>query len=190
MELIMNSNRFEMLLQNESKKLYNFLLKILRNREDAEDLLQETFIAFHSKMDSIQESSYTSYLFKTAYHKALNHIKKRDKKNNIMTNYDEMELFEEQKSETDHHKNALIKMAISQLKPEEATIIELQFYQKKSYKEISEILEMSVGAVDSKLVRTKRKLKKIIMQDSNQNGVLKNRGEKNETGTMPVFEKA
>jgi RNA polymerase sigma-70 factor (ECF subfamily) len=158
----MNSRMFETLLQNESKKMYNYLLKMLRNKEDAEDILQETFIAFHKKMDSVNETSYKSYLYRTAYHKTLNHIKKRDKKNKLVTSYDEMEHFEEKTNENNEDKNLLVKNALSQLKPEEALIIELQFYQKMNYKQIAETLETTQSAVDSKLVRAKKKLIKII----------------------------
>ncbi len=169
MELIMNE-KFEVLLQNESKKLYNYLFKILRNKEDAEDILQETFIAFHKKMNSVKESSYKSYLFRTAYHKALNLIKKR---NTIIINYNEMGHFEDKQPKNNERQNELIKDALSQLKPEEALLIELQFYQKMNYKQIAETLETTQSAVDSKLVRAKKKLIKIIneqkkMQENNQ----------------------
>ena len=165
----MNNGKFEVLLQNESKKLFNYLLKILRNKEDAEDILQETFIAFHKKMNSVKESSYKSYLFRTAYNKALNLIKKRNAK---IINYNEMGHFEDKTNENREQKNELVKDALSQLKPEEALLIELQFYQKMNYKQIAEVLETTQSAVDSKLVRAKKKLIKIIneqkkMQENN-----------------------
>ena len=168
----MNNYKFEVLLQNESKKLYNYLLKILRNKEDAEDILQETFIAFHKKMSTVKESSYKSYLFRTAYHKALNLIKKRNAKNILVTNYNEMGYFEDKQPMNNEQKNELVKDALSQLKPEEALLIELQFYQKMNYKQIAETLETTQSAVDSKLVRAKKKLIKIIneqkkMQENN-----------------------
>ena len=172
MELVMNNYKFEVLLQNESKKLFNYLLKILRNTEDAEDILQETFIAFHKKMNSVKESSYKSYLFRTAYHKALNHIKKKNTKNTLVTTYHEMGHFEDKQPENNEQQNELVKDALSQLKPEEALLIELQFYQKMNYKQIAETLETTQSAVDSKLVRAKKKLIKIIteqkkMQENN-----------------------
>ena len=158
----MNSNKFEVVLQNESKKIYNYLLKMLRNKEDAEDILQETFIAFHKKMNSVKESSYKSYLFRTAYNKALNFIKKRDAKNKLVTNYNEMEHFEDRTTESNENQNEFINNALAQLKPNEALLIELQYYQKMSYKQIAEVLETTPSAVDSKLVRAKKKLMKII----------------------------
>lgn len=160
----MKNIKFELLLQNESKKIYNYLLKILRNKEDAEDILQETFIAFHKKMNIVKESSYKSYLFRTAYHKALNLIKKRNAKNKLVTNYHEMDHFNDERIENNDNKNELIKNALSQLKQDEALIIELQFYQKLSYKQIAEVLETTQSAVDSKLVRAKKKLIKIITE--------------------------
>ncbi len=158
----MNNNKFDVILQNESKKIYNYLLKMLRNKEDAEDILQETFIAFHKKMNSVKESSYRSYLFRTAYNKALNFIKKRDAKNKLVTNYNEMEHFEDKPTANNEDQNKLIEDALAQLKPKEALLIELQYYQKMSYRQMAEVLETTPSAVDSKLVRAKKKLMKIL----------------------------
>lgn len=158
----MSNEIFEMLLKKEGKKLHNYLLKILRNKEDAEDILQETFVGFYKKIDSINENAYKSYLFKTAYHKALNHIKKRDKKNKQEFNYTEMEQFQSKEISSNEKKNLLVKSALAQLKPEEVLLIELQYFQKMSYKQIARTLDTTVSAVDSKLVRVKKKLIKII----------------------------
>ena len=166
----MNDNKFELLLQNESKRLYNYLLKILRNKEDAEDILQETFIAFHKKMNSVKESSYKSYLFRTAYNKALNLIKKRDAKNKLVTSYNKMEYFEDKPNQNNEDQNELIKEAFTKLKPKEALLIELQYFQKMSYKQIAEVLETTQSAVDSKLVRAKKKLIKIINEQKKTQG--------------------
>ena len=185
----MDRNKFEDILRWENKKIFNYLLKILRNKEDAEDILQETFLAFYRKMDIISDETYISYLYRTAHNKALNHIKKRKKQNKFSSNYSDMNYMAEEKndSEPNVQKSISVKKALAKLPEKYAILLELQFYQKKSYKEIADMLEMSVEAVDSKLVRAKKKLKKIIMQDSRQNGVFKDRGEKNEKGTMQIF---
>ena len=185
----MDRNGFEVILRLENKKIFNYLLKILRNREDAEDILQETFLAFHKKMDVVNDVTYLSYLFRTAHNKALNLIKKRNKQNKFSSNYSEMEYMPatETDNSADKQKNSMVQNAMAKLSVKDALLLELQFYQKMSYKEIAEYLEMTVSAVDSKLVRAKKKLKKIIMQDSKRKGVLKSRGEKNEKGTMQIF---
>ncbi len=156
----MDCDKFEVILRKENKKIFNYLLKHLRNREDAEDILQETFIAFYKKMKNIDESFHIAYLFRTAHNKALNLIKSRKKKEKMTIPFENMDHLEDQHSEK--KENMIVKESLKKLKPEQILLIELQFYQQMSYKEIALVLETTVSAVDSKLVRAKKKLKKII----------------------------
>lgn len=185
----MEKDRFEAILRLNNKKIFNYLLKILRNREDAEDILQETFVAFYKKMDTINEEAHVSYLFKTAYNKALNLIKKRKKRDKHAVHYSEMEHLpaEEKEAEKQNENVEILKKAFSQLPQKYAAILEMQFYQKMSYREIADILEITEKAVDSRLVRAKRKLKKIISQETKRKNVFKNRGKKNEEERMQIF---
>ena len=176
----MNKNKFEFILRTENNKIFNYLLKILRNREDAEDILQEVFIAFYKKMETVNETSCLSYLYKTAYNKALNKINSNKKTKNLMVSYDNIENLKETEPEKpDDFKNKIIRNAYTKLKPKEAYILELQFYQKMNYKEIAKRLSTTVSATDSRLVRAKKKLKKYIMQEMKENKVYKNRGIQN-----------
>ncbi|MDY6915216.1 MAG: RNA polymerase sigma factor [Candidatus Cloacimonadota bacterium] len=156
---------FEKVVRIYKDNIYGFLLKTLRNPEDAEDLTQEVFLAFYKHMKNVKKDSYKAYLFQTAYHKALNHIKKQ-KQNKTYTQADLLNI-----SQPEEDKNNLavkektIKTALAKLPPKYQLILELQFYQNLSYKEIAKILNTSVSAVDSRLVRAKKKLKKIISQD-------------------------
>ncbi len=171
----MEIKEFEIVMSKYSRRIFNYLLKTLRDREDAEDILQEVFTAFYVKMDSVNEKSYLSYLYQTAYHKALNHISSRKKSKNLLeTVKNEADL---NPSRDPSDKSAVIRKAFLKLKPKEALILELQFFQNLSYKEIAEVLETSVSAIDSKLVRAKKKLKKILLQDIKQIEVSNYRGD-------------
>ncbi|MCK4695818.1 MAG: sigma-70 family RNA polymerase sigma factor [Candidatus Cloacimonetes bacterium] len=156
----MDKIKFEVILRRENKKIFNYLLKILRNREDAEDILQETFVAFYKKMNNIDDLTCTSYLFRTAHNKALNLIKSKKRKDKFSITIENMDQVEEKSTQSSSGKNNLVKEALRELNPQQALLIELQFYQKMSYKQIAEVLETTVSAVDSKLVRAKKKLKK------------------------------
>lgn len=155
----MKNDTFEKLVKKHSRKLYNYLLKTLRNKEDAEDILQETLLAFYQKMDNVDKSAFKSYLFTTAYHKSLNLIRKRKKNKEISS--DNLE-FIPKREKPPAEKNQTITSALAQLKKDEAILIEMQYYQNFSYTEIAKALDKTVSAVDSKLVRTKRKLREII----------------------------
>ena len=174
----MNKMKFETLINRFSRRIFNYLLKILKNREDAEDVLQEVFVAFYKKMDSVKDESYLLYLYQTAYHKALNKIsaRKRSKK------FSEKLIIESSCQQSDNESNEndqndMVVDAFNKLKPKEAFLLELQFYQKLSYREIAEIMATSISAIDSKLVRAKKKLKKILAQEMKSKKVIKYRGD-------------
>ena len=174
----MDRDKFEEILKSESKRIFNYLLKILRNREDAEDLLQEVFIAFYNKMVGVDENSFRPYLYRSAYNMALNKIKKRKKYNNVYHNVAEIDNFPVPYNPSEENSNAWewIKLAFHKLKPQEILLIEMQYYQKMNYKQIANALSLSVSAVDSRLVRAKKKLKKYILQEKKHQSVSNNRG--------------
>ncbi|MBN2461613.1 MAG: sigma-70 family RNA polymerase sigma factor [Candidatus Cloacimonetes bacterium] len=176
----MSKAEFESILRSEGNRIFNYLLKILRNREDAEDLLQEVFLSFYKKMSNINEKAYLSYLYKTAYHKSLNLIKKEQVRRRISTevpgNYMN-NLTSEDPVET-KDKNEIIMNAFRMLKPGDALLLELRYYRKTSYKDIARLLALSESAVDSRLVRAKRRLKKIILQNKDMSDVINDGGNK------------
>ncbi|MCF7918320.1 MAG: sigma-70 family RNA polymerase sigma factor [Candidatus Cloacimonetes bacterium] len=148
------------LMESDGRKVFNMILRMVRNREDAEDLFQEVFTAFYQNLERVQPEAQKSYLYRIAYNKTLNRIGSRKR---------DLKLIEIQKivpvveNEPDQEKrNQLIRESLRMLKPKDALLIELQFFQDKSYKEISEITGYSVGSVDSRLVRAKRKLRDIL----------------------------
>jgi len=182
----MEKRGFESILRKENKKIFNYLLKILRNREDAEDILQETFVAFYRKMNVINKETMLSYLYRTAHNRALNLIKKRKRKQKFSSNYSEMEHLPDYENE-EYAKSELVRKAFSLLPEKYSILLEMQFYRKMSYKDIAVALDISERAVDSRLVRAKKKLKKIISQEMKNEEVFKSRGEKNETEEMQIF---
>lgn len=176
------SKKFEQVLLANQRKVYNYLLKLVNNRDDAQDLLQNVFLSFYEKMDKVNSHAYEAYLFKTAYHQALNYLRKR--KNNPVFTVEDTSVFNESivysdnENEIQERKNKLVLDALAQLPPNMVEVIELQYYQKKSYKQIAEFLHTSVPAVDSLLVRAKKKLKKIISQENDATDVFMDKEDK------------
>jgi len=173
----MDKKNFEQIVIRSKDQLYNYLLKIVKDPENAEDILQETFISFYDKMDRIKESSYLNYLYKTAYNKSINLIKKNKKQKTTTLNLSNPQHISSLKTydRPEDSKKLLIKKAFLQLKPMYALLIDLKYYQKLSYKEIAQKLSLTVSAVDSRLVRAKKNLKKIILQDLEKLDVYNNK---------------
>lgn len=72
-----NAKAFEALYDRYHARLYNFCLKIIRNTQEAEDLVQEVFIAIWEYREQLDESkSFPNFVFRIAKNKVLNKMKK------------------------------------------------------------------------------------------------------------------
>ncbi|MCF7911143.1 MAG: RNA polymerase sigma factor [Candidatus Cloacimonetes bacterium] len=156
----MKEKILEEMMKNEGKKVFNMILRMVRQRQEAEDLYQEVFTAFYHNLGKVQPVAYKSYLYRIAYNKTLNQIKSRQRDLKFMLKQFNQPGIEEDSDP--EQRNIMIRESLALLKPEEALLIELQFYQGKSYQEISEITGYSESAVDSRLVRAKRKLRELL----------------------------
>jgi RNA polymerase sigma-70 factor (ECF subfamily) len=145
----------------ETDKILNYVFKIVNNVENSQDIVQDTFLAFYENADKIEESYQTAWLYRTAHNKAINFLKKHSRM-----------LYGETPDQPHHdgideyiinkRKQELIQKCFSELKPKYAMILELQYYQQKSYKDIAVITGMSVAAIVSILVRAKKQCKNIM----------------------------
>ncbi|PKN80851.1 MAG: hypothetical protein CVU48_00590 [Candidatus Cloacimonetes bacterium HGW-Cloacimonetes-1] len=160
----MKATDFESFLNKNQNRIYHYLNQMLGNEADAQDVIQTVFISFYENIDRIESATAVPYLYKIAYHKALTFIKQR-KRYVLHDPVDFANLPDNNKpqAEPDH---TLLQTAIRELPLKLATVIHLQYYEKLSYKEISEQLGISVKAVESLLVRAKRILRKKIVQDN------------------------
>jgi RNA polymerase sigma-70 factor, ECF subfamily len=156
----MKEKILEEMMKNEGKKVFNMILRMIRQRQEAEDLLQEVFTAFYNNLEKVQPPARKSYLYRIAYNKTLNQIKTRKRDLKFMLGqFNQPELAEEIDPE---QRNMMIRDSLALLKPQDALLIELQYYQEKSYREIAEITGYSESSVDSRLVRAKRKMRQIL----------------------------
>ena len=73
------NNKAQYSLYNQySKAMFNLAYRILNNREDAEDILQETFVDCFRYIDSFRfESTFGAWLKKILVNKCINHLKKK-----------------------------------------------------------------------------------------------------------------
>jgi RNA polymerase sigma-70 factor (ECF subfamily) len=149
------------LIQKEGDKLLNYVNKILGQIDNSRDIVQDTFLACYQNLNRIDPNYILPYLYRVAHNKAINFIKKN--KRLIYGDFPELVHNDNTEEELRNKKlEKIIQSCFRELKPKHAMVLDLQFYQKKSYKEISEITGMSVSAVESILVRAKKECKKIL----------------------------
>jgi RNA polymerase sigma-70 factor (ECF subfamily) len=169
----MKPESFEKFLTENEKRIYNYLLRFVDVDDDANDLLQNVFIAFCDRIGDIEEKTAVAYLYRMAHNMALNWIK-QSKKTILKAPSDFQNLRDhpQNNSEPDY---AVLNKAIQELPVKLSTVIHLQYYDNLSYKEISAKLGISVKAVESLLVRAKKQLRKKIMKENGGDNVSKYR---------------
>lgn len=162
----MNRDKFEIVVKDFTPKLFNYVLKFVRQREDAEDVLQSVFIAFYDKMEGIDSDKISPYLYRACHNNSLDYLKKR-KREISFPNLDFNNIADLGSEEKENLYKDIIKYALAEIPAKMSLLIELKIYQKKSYKEISEETGFTIKAIESQLVRAKKRLRKIIEKKAN-----------------------
>ncbi len=160
----MKAERFEPFLKENEKRIHNYLLRFLEVDDDAQDLLQNIFIAFYDRLGEIEEKTATAYLYRMAHNMALNWIKQR--KRFILKAPADFANLRDTSQKDPPPDYAFLNRAVRELPVRLSTVIHLQYYENLSYKEISARLGISVKAVESLLVRAKKLLRKKIIKET------------------------
>ncbi len=161
---------FALLLHRYRTPLVNFLYRMVRNREQAEDLAQEVFIrVYRARADYVPSAKFTTWLFRIATNLALNSV--RDTRHQRMEvsldapvtvdseEGDERPLdVAEKNPNIEEHlvqeaQRDMIRHAIDKLPEKQRAAVLLHKYQDLDYGEISKILSCSESALKSLLFR-------------------------------------
>ena len=148
--------------------VYFMLLKMVNNSDDAEDLTIETFSKAFKRLDQYTpQFAFSSWLFKIASNHSIDFIrKKRIKAISIdqgFSNEDgesyvipvkEESLDPEESMQKDERVQRM-RDVVEKLKPRYKRLVELRYFEEKSYEEISEILDLPLGTVKAQLFRAR-----------------------------------
>jgi RNA polymerase sigma-70 factor (ECF subfamily) len=158
-----NTEAFEILVKRYQKGLCIYLFNMLRDDMLAEDIAQESFLQAFQKLNTYNLNySFSTWLYRIARNKALRHIEK-NKKN--ITNYDfesveHTTLMSAHEEVTQNENREHIQMIIRSLKPEYQEVLNLYYWNGKSYSEISDIIDRPVNTVRTLLHRSKESIRK------------------------------
>ncbi len=171
-------NSFETLISRYETKAYNLALKLTRNPEDAEEVLQDVFVTLYRKLDSFEgKSAFSSWLYRITVNASFMKLRRQKR---FKLNYAQ-EVLEEQlrrhagdmQSLTVPNRTleraelrAVLDLAIECLTPEYRTVFILRDVDGLSNQEVGDILDLSISAVKSRLHRSRvilrRKLRESV----------------------------
>ena len=158
------NNKAQYSLYNQySKAMFNLAYRILNNREDAEDILQETFVDCFRYIDSFRfESTFGAWLKKILVNKCINHLKKKKIDLTLCDNLP-TEVYEEEADIT--YDTGKIFKGIEILPDGYRIILTLYLLEGYDHTEISQILGISESTSKSQYSRAKEKLRNILLKN-------------------------
>ncbi len=132
-------------------------MNFLRDREDAEDIVQDVFEKLWVNRGKVEPAKAKSWMFTTAHNAMINFSTRKSR----MSFYNEMERFEKGEIVPNSFEaNEVVNRAVSILPPIQKSIIILRDLEGYSYEEVGEILNLSESQVKVYLFRGRRKIKK------------------------------
>jgi RNA polymerase sigma-70 factor (ECF subfamily) len=159
---------FEELYERYKTPLYSFIYRAVKNRHDAEDVLQEAFVRVYQAIARYKENSFKNYVYTIAHNLCKDKMKSFwARKSRPMDRTTVLIVSEKDGAGTEQSEIAsAVQSMIDELTNEQRESIIMNKYQDLSYKEIAEICNCSVEAVKQRIYRAhiilKEKLKPFI----------------------------
>jgi RNA polymerase sigma-70 factor (ECF subfamily) len=163
------------LVRRYERPVFSLIYRMVRNREQAEDLSQETFIKVLNALGSYRpEYKFSSWVFKIANNAAIDHLRKRELDTLSLEGSPHadtpekleataLQIGEKAESALDAVANkelgGEIERAIAKLRPEYRTCILLRHVEGRAYEEIAEMLDLPLGTVKTYIHRARNELR-------------------------------
>ena len=174
-----NLEAMSCLIVKYQDRIYNAILKICQNHDDAAELTQDTFVKVLENINSFRgKSSFYTWLFRVAVNHTLNYCKRRFKLSPVSLDA-ENDQIEESKGKLaavlaapdgldpavvaqQKELSQIVVNLIGQLAQEYRVVLVLRDIEQMTYAEISEVLRIETGTVKSRLSRARAKLRQLL----------------------------
>jgi len=169
-----NEAAFKELVDNYQKMVVNTCFGILHNHFDSEDVAQDVFIEVYRSVKNFRaDAKISSWLYRIAVNRSLNFIR-NNKKNKRLQSFEDatktqntpIENMISAKNEgadfslENEQRTNMLYMAVDSLPENQRVAFTLNKYEDLSYKEISDVMDLSVSSVESLIHRAKKNLQK------------------------------
>ena len=142
---------FQSLIVEYQRPLYNHIRNIVLNHDDADDVLQNTFIKIFQNLKNFKgESKLFSWMYRIATNEALTFLKQKAKKNGITSETLQNKALDNLEAYVFFDGNEIqvkLQKAIALLPEKQQLIFKMKYFEELKYEQISEILGTSVGGL-------------------------------------------
>jgi len=161
-------NAFAFLVEKYKHMVYTLTIKIVKNKEEAEEVAQDAFVKAFKNLNKFKgESKFSTWVYKIAYYASLDVIKRNNRFSNSenIDNLNDVSIANTKDALSALHaeeRKKVIKEALFKLNEDERIILTLFYFEDIPIKEISKVVDVSVDNVKVKLFRSRKKLATIL----------------------------
>ena len=160
---------FEVLVNTYKERLYWHIRKIVLNHDDADDVLQNTFIKVFRNIDGFKgDSKLFSWMYRIATNESLTFLKNKSKKLGISNAELQDRALENLHADVYFEGDEIqmkLQKAIATLPEKQKLVFNMKYFQELKYDEISEILETSVGGLKASYHLATKKIEAFLKTD-------------------------
>jgi RNA polymerase sigma-70 factor (ECF subfamily) len=160
---------FKELVQCYQKPLYYHIRNIVLNHDDADDVLQNTFIKVFSNIGNFKgESKLYSWMYRIAKNESLTFIEQRAKKQGISNVELQQKAILNLESDVYFEGNEIqikLQKAIATLPEKQQLVFKMKYFEDMKYENISEILDTSVGGLKANYHHAVKKIEEYLKTD-------------------------
>ena len=162
-----NSNAFAVLVDRYKDLVFTLSYKMIKNKEEAEEISQDTFIKIFKSLNKFKgESKFSTWVYKITYNTCLDRLKKNKKENSVVY----IEDFSEHQVKAietvfdtidEKERNQRIQDCLLLLPSEDAFLLTLYYFDDQSIEEIAKVVDSNANNIKVKLFRSRKKMASI-----------------------------
>jgi len=160
---------FELLLKEYQRPLYHHIRNIVLNHDDADDVLQNTFIKiFRYLKDFKGDSKLFSWMYRIATNEALTFLNQKAKKNKLSSQELQDKILQNLEADVYFEGDAIqikLQKAIALLPEKQQLVFKMKYFEDLKYEEISEILGTSVGGLKASYHHATKKIETFMTEN-------------------------
>ncbi|MDI1303938.1 MAG: sigma-70 family RNA polymerase sigma factor [bacterium] len=157
---------FKELLLDYQRPLYNHIRNIVLNHDDADDVLQNTFVKVFQYLKNFKgESKLFSWMYRIATNEALTFLNQKSKINGISSEELQNKTIDNLQADVFFDGNEIqlkLQKAIAILPEKQQLVFKMKYFEELKYEEISEILGTSVGALKASYHHAVKKIEAFV----------------------------
>lgn len=163
-----DTSAFSILVERYKDLIYTLALRMIKNREEAEEVSQDTFIKVYKSLSKFKgDSKFSTWIYKVTYNTCLDRLKKLKRTQNTVainefTEHEVKTLDSALATLEIKERKEAIQKCINMLPSNDSFLLTLYYFEEQSLDEIAKIVNLKPNNVKIKLYRSRKKLASVL----------------------------